>query len=304
MKKGFTLVELLAVIIILAIISLITYAVVQKNIDVTKRSSFETSVKNIIEAAKEYVVTNYENNDFPEGGIDITNDELDIKNSEFKFGVIQKDENGQIIVVNLTDGNFCANGPKNNLVIEDGACDDIKDTTPPTLEVKVLKKTSSKVRFLVKMQDAQSGLKELSYCYGECEKQSTITFDDNERSMVKKVIEVDNLEAGKQYDFTFEVTNNVASDNLEITTKTETKTIELLPVEEPLFNISSNSYATTKHIKIIYPETDDYEYSYQIGNEEIIILEKGKYEAEFDVSENTKIKAIISKDENEIVSSE
>ena len=298
-NKGFTLVELLAVIVILAVISLIAYAVIQKNIDVTRKSSFETSVKNMIEAAKEYVVTNYEENDFPEGGIDITNNELDIKNSEFISGIIMKNEVGSIEVVNLTDGNLCANGTKNDLEITSGSCE-ASDKTAPTLEVKVLKRTSNKVRFLVKMQDAQSGLKELKYSYGDNEK--TIELP-NKRGMHKQVIEVTNLEAGKKYNFKFTVVNNVDTDNEKITTTVKEKEVELPVVEEPMFKISSGTYATTKVLTIIYPEVEGYEFSYQKGEEIETQLETGKYETSFDILENTLVKAIIKKDGQEVISS-
>ena len=46
MKKGFTLVELLAVIVILAIVSLITVPVINNTINSSKNETYEMSVKN------------------------------------------------------------------------------------------------------------------------------------------------------------------------------------------------------------------------------------------------------------------
>jgi len=50
MKKGFTLVELLAVIIILAVIALIATPIVLNVVEKTRKSAFESSVNGIIEA--------------------------------------------------------------------------------------------------------------------------------------------------------------------------------------------------------------------------------------------------------------
>jgi type IV pilus assembly protein PilA len=53
MKKGFTLVELLAVIIIISIISLIVFPVVTKQITQSKENLYDVQVQTIIKAAKE-----------------------------------------------------------------------------------------------------------------------------------------------------------------------------------------------------------------------------------------------------------
>ena len=235
MRKGFTIVELLAIIVIISVISLITYAVIQKNIDTTRRSSFKTSVVNMIEAAKEYVITNYEDNDFPVGGIDIEHSELDIKNSEFTHGVILKDEEGRIRVEGITDGRYCASGTKNDLVIEDAPCE-TNDDTPPNIEVKVLKNSATKIRFLVKMQDAQSGLKEFSYSYKG--KKETVKLNE-ERGLVKEVVEISGLEARQEYSFIFSATNTLG-DTSKNTNEISVK-VTTIEVEEPIFKISVGS---------------------------------------------------------------
>ena len=72
MKRGFTLVELLAVIVILSIIGLISVPIITSNIEKSRKSAYRSSVQNAIAAAKEYVSKNMEDNDFPEGGISVT----------------------------------------------------------------------------------------------------------------------------------------------------------------------------------------------------------------------------------------
>lgn len=52
MKKGFTLIEMLAVIVILAIISLIIFPEVNKIIKNSKQKSYDTQINNLINATK------------------------------------------------------------------------------------------------------------------------------------------------------------------------------------------------------------------------------------------------------------
>lgn len=57
-KKGFTLVELLAVIIVISIVSLIIFPVVTKQITKSKQDLYNIQVENIIKAAKDMVLDN------------------------------------------------------------------------------------------------------------------------------------------------------------------------------------------------------------------------------------------------------
>ena len=54
MKKGFTLVELLAVIVVLAAISLVIIPAVHGNLNRSREQSYDVQVKNIEEAAKNW----------------------------------------------------------------------------------------------------------------------------------------------------------------------------------------------------------------------------------------------------------
>ena len=58
MKKGFTLVELLGVIIILGVIALITFPIINKSIKSSKEKALEQVINNIEKAAYEYSISN------------------------------------------------------------------------------------------------------------------------------------------------------------------------------------------------------------------------------------------------------
>ena len=55
-KKGFTLVELIGVIIVLGVIALITYPIIDKSIKNSKEQALERIIDNIEEAAYSYSV--------------------------------------------------------------------------------------------------------------------------------------------------------------------------------------------------------------------------------------------------------
>lgn len=124
-RKGFSLVELLAVIILLGIIALVIVPSVMTTIDSSKKESFERSVVGLITAATNYTGEN-DFEDWPEAGLTIddiqTNKMFDAKNIEkFDSGTLYNN-NGTITVKNVTDGTYCANGKKNSLTITNGNC--------------------------------------------------------------------------------------------------------------------------------------------------------------------------------------
>lgn len=123
-RNGFSLVELLAVIILLGIISLIIVPSALKTLENSKKKAFENSVVGLITSATNYVGES----DFTEwpSGLTIsyikTNNLFEVKNIEnFTSGTLYNSY-GTITVQNVTDGNYCANGKKNSLTITNGNC--------------------------------------------------------------------------------------------------------------------------------------------------------------------------------------
>lgn len=60
-EKGFTLVELLTVIIILGVLAIITVPMVMGNVDESKRISYEKLIKNIEQTTQIYIRNNKDN---------------------------------------------------------------------------------------------------------------------------------------------------------------------------------------------------------------------------------------------------
>ena len=58
MKKGFTLVELLAVIILLGVVTLIAYPVINTQIETAKEQAYKRTIDSIEEAARRYGTKN------------------------------------------------------------------------------------------------------------------------------------------------------------------------------------------------------------------------------------------------------
>lgn len=119
MKKGFTLVELLAVIVLLGIIATLVYSVGSNSKETAKKKSIETSAIEILKAAERYDSENgYKN--FPEEGLDIF--DLEIQNLNFESGKVIINANDKYELVNLYDGTFCINGTISNIDIKKGVC--------------------------------------------------------------------------------------------------------------------------------------------------------------------------------------
>ena len=118
MKKGFTLIELLAVIVILGIVTTITTIIIINVLTDSKQTAFENSVYAAMSA-----YTNQESYDYfnDQGEVSVTTLQLD--NNSFISGTLNRNENNEVFVTNITDGNYCANGTRNNLTIVTGNCE-------------------------------------------------------------------------------------------------------------------------------------------------------------------------------------
>lgn len=116
-RKGYTLIEVLAVIVLLTVIATITVTIVIKLINDAKEKAFKDSVYAAIESYR-----NKEGKEhfFDLGEVEVTT--LPLDNNPFVSGTIKRDDNNEVIVINVTNIAFCANGSKRQLTVTEGDC--------------------------------------------------------------------------------------------------------------------------------------------------------------------------------------
>lgn len=109
-QKGFTLLELLAVIVILSVVALITVPLIMNNIEEAKKGDYEESVRGAIATASMDAARSkfqYENYVVKDGGIYRDDTKVEMKGSIGGTGiiVIRKEEG---IKVAIQNGEICA----------------------------------------------------------------------------------------------------------------------------------------------------------------------------------------------------
>ena len=122
-NKGFTLIELMAVMLILGVISLIAIPVLLRVKDNYEIGTFRESAKSVITAAQNYYADNgYE--DFPSEGLAITNPDLKVKNrNRYISGIVTYNSvTGKFELLFLSDGKYCASGTYDTIDVVLGQC--------------------------------------------------------------------------------------------------------------------------------------------------------------------------------------
>ena len=119
MKKGFTLVELLAVLSLVALLGVIIYPKLTSIIEKNREKAFKESVKATIRSYNSYLASE----NYPDiGEVDITLGIIPtIKESDWEAGVIIQKEDG-LYLENLYNGKFCAYGDEDSFTITKGKC--------------------------------------------------------------------------------------------------------------------------------------------------------------------------------------
>lgn len=143
-KKGFSLIELLAVIVILSVIALIAVPIVLNVVEATRRDSFKSSVYGIISSLEKYYVNHLANvtEGFDElevrysGGVEtlyvddaLVNGNLSYKGQAPTSGYLKLYPNGSAEVA-LANEKYCAykEAYTSELTIVTGECPEIKET--------------------------------------------------------------------------------------------------------------------------------------------------------------------------------
>lgn len=295
MRKGFTLVELLAVIAIVAVLGIITVPMIMTTVEDSKKAAFTTGAQSVLEVAKTYVTRIEENGDFPKTGVKVSELKEELKNYDYISGFIVKEEDGSIIVDGLSNGEYCARGTKNNLKVIKGDCTKLDDT-PPIVQVFLNKKTSSSITILVRGIDATSDIYGYSYStdgvnYTEIKNQNIYTVDGLHKNETVKIYV-------RVYNNNYDQSNS--EENLKISMTEQVVEYTTLEVEKPKFVVSTseNSATTVKIVDIIYPENiDHYIYTYEMNGEEKVV--EGT-QTRLTITENVIIKAKIKTKTEEI----
>ena len=120
-KKGFTLVELLATIIIIGVLLLVAIPSVSNSIKKAEKKTFKSSAQALIRTG---------NNFFADSGFSFEDGVcIDIFDEDLEIDKSYQLESGEICLLNdvatlknVTNGDYCANGNNDNLKIEEGNC--------------------------------------------------------------------------------------------------------------------------------------------------------------------------------------
>lgn len=115
-KKGYTLVELIATIVIIGVLFAILSYVAREQVSKAKKNAFREDIRSIIRAAEMYK----EENNLKSFNININ--QLELKELGNLTGTIEL-SNGVLSVSNISNGKFCGNGSLDSITITNEACD-------------------------------------------------------------------------------------------------------------------------------------------------------------------------------------
>ncbi len=231
---GFTLVELLAVIVILSVIALITTPIVLSQIEQAKKGGFVTSAKNVLDAADIYVSNDQK---IDPNGSDVKI--LEIKNKEKVTGLVFQNKDAEYVLKDFTDGNYCASGPRNDLIVRKGDCTGETDLYA-SLSLSVKEKTTRKITVIATASD-DTGISGYSYCVADCEN------DSNWKNSSKNEYTFDSLRYSKKYEIHVRVINRID----KVTEKTIEAVTEALPTAT--YSVKESGWTKSKTVTITYP---------------------------------------------------
>lgn len=154
-KKGFTLLELLIIVLVLCIIFLTSIKVVETIISNSKYGAFENSVYSAIDAVDLYIVNNNWS-EIPAEGLEISAlDKSILKNNNFSEGVFVR-ENGQVKMLYIKQDNYCAKGTKDKLITTDKGCGALDETKPLKSNLFLKESTNDAIYIVAEGYDSES----------------------------------------------------------------------------------------------------------------------------------------------------
>ena len=250
---GFTLIELLAVIVILAVIALIAIPLIMGVVEKARRQSFAESINRLFNAYDLYLTDNNFNPD--PTTLSVIDERLNLK-SNFETGTIFLNKDKTPEIEQVTDGEFCATGTKDDLKITAGRCENLDESGPEvTISANLI--TSSSIKIVVEAKDSESGIKGYYYSKDDGKTYTEIT---NANTYI-----FDKLVANKEYSIKVKVVNN---KDIETVKSLKVTTLNLTM---PSYTVNPSGWAKSKTVTVTYPTmqglTLKYTYSLDNGNE-------------------------------------
>ena len=274
-KSGFTLVELLGVIVVIGVIAVITVPLVNRMIVNSRMSALKSSAEALLkETTLQSAMQKVDSN----AQILITDERLKLENNQFTSGFIYKNSDGKLVLKNVTNGTFCVNGTSGNLNVTKGNCVS-NDKTAPTLTVQNGYVGATEIMLLAQATDNESGIKGYEYKIGSGS--YTKMQSDN-------FYQFEGLTKNTSYTITVRVTNGAGlTTQKSITVKTKTSSAATFVVSD------ANKWTNKKDVTIKYPtRVSGVTYRYKIGSGAWQTLTSGT-KKELEVKENTTIYADI-----------
>ena len=246
-RKAFTLVEVLAAIIIIGIVALIVTPMILGTIKKSRRNTFERSIDGLIEsvridhsddnflAPREYYY-NKQNLTLLTVNDNSRDEEIKIKGKIDGSGFIYVDEEGNIIINNICNGSFCASG-------EEG---DIKISENETGEITQFDKNDPIIN-LIGNSEVYVGLNEEYVEQGAVARTGLNHKLEYQMIIRTEKIEVNRIDTSKEgtYEITYSATNNEKT----VSVKRTVHVVNMIP--KITLTEGNSSYVTKQSISMI-----------------------------------------------------
>lgn len=280
-KRGFTLIEALAVIVILALITVIAIPTITRLVDNTKKESFVTSVHNLMESFE-----SLNNEAYLEGkkyeSLIVTSKLLPVTVNSFESGQVLYDQNEEVKVEFVSNGLFCASGTSDNLQVSKGSCAQLDNSEPIIDDISIVS-TSGTIRLVITAHDPESGIKNIAY-----------SIDGSDFISISNDHTIRGLDEGTTYNLVIRVTNG---KDMYVD---EAKTVITRSLAVPTLTVAPTGWQQSKTVTINFPE-GNYIYSYNKDGYGWVTTKNKVEEIEF--TENGYIIASVSDGVNKLESS-
>ena len=279
--KAFTLIELLAVIVILAVIAAIATPIILGVINDSKYKAFKESLNNTFHAYELYAASH---NVEPGTIVDIKDLPLDSKGLT---GKVFENEEGNIELKQVTDGTYSAEGTKDDLNFFEGPVDELVKNK---LDVKI--SLNAKEKSILVTVDVIEGVP-TSYSYQIIEPEK---YKKEINNIKENTYTFDELEEGTEYKIKVIVKNKIGL------TKEIIKTIKLEEKKEIKLELTpTGKYIKEGTVTITYPKLDNVTYKYKWDEEDFTVVSERTTTIK---AQNGTLTAIVESGEETILSNQ